>query len=178
MTVYMWAFAACGSFFTFLGLNLALTAPVERTVLEIVCYILLVTMLEEGLFRYCIMRLARKLTGSWRAALWIQAALFAVWHFYNPAVIPFAFLMGMCFGMLYLKSGRIDAPYLVHMTANTAAMLRSASSMEGDNVRLAGLIALLTGLVMITMACVRMRKFEDRLQIGRGKEQPDGEIRP
>lgn len=163
---YLTAFSACASFFTFFGLNLMFAAPAARTPFQLVGYILLMPLLEEALFRFCVLRAAGRVSKKVKTAVTLQAAVFAVYHIFNPIVIPFAFLSGLCFGWLYLKAGKLDAPYIVHVVVNLTAMLRGLMPVEmNPNAVAAGFAALALGLAMQFIFLKKVKKYDDKLQL-------------
>lgn len=82
---------------------------------------------REGICGYLI----RSGSNHWRA-IWISAILFGVIHF-NPAQIPFAILMGIILGVIYVKTGNIVITSIIHILNNSIAMIEVNAL--GDKVK-------------------------------------------
>lgn len=52
-----------------------------------------------------------------------SAAVFGLIHF-NPAQVPFACLMGLILGLLYVRTGRLWVPLVVHVANNSVALVQ------------------------------------------------------
>lgn len=74
---------------------------------------------EEVVFRGAIQRAAMRVLSPWRAIV-LSSFLFALMHF-NPAQIPYAFLLGLLMGWLCWFTGSIVPGIVVHWTNNTLA---------------------------------------------------------
>lgn len=73
---------------------------------------------REGVCGYLI----RNGSSPWRA-IWISAILFGIIHF-NPAQIPFAILMGVILGVIYVKTGNIVVTSIIHILNNSFAVVQ------------------------------------------------------
>lgn len=72
---------------------------------------------EELVFREAILgQLIRSRVHPW-VAIGISSLFFGIIHF-NPAQVPFAFMMGIILGLLYYKTGNIILPSIVHILNN------------------------------------------------------------
>jgi membrane protease YdiL (CAAX protease family) len=78
---------------------------------------------EEILFRGLIFGELRKVTQV-RAALFIQAVLFGVYHL-DIIQGSYAFLIGILLGYVYYRSNSILAPIIVHAAVNTTSIILS-----------------------------------------------------
>lgn len=82
---------------------------------------------REGLCGY----LARNGMSPWKS-IWISAILFGLIHV-NPAQVPYAMLLGVMFGMIYMKTGNIVLTSIIHILNNSVAMFEVYAL--GDKVR-------------------------------------------
>ncbi|MBO7067664.1 MAG: CPBP family intramembrane metalloprotease [Bacteroidaceae bacterium] len=73
---------------------------------------------REGICGY----LMRNDSRPWRA-IWISAILFGIIHF-NPAQVPFAILMGVILGVIYVKTGNIVVTSIIHILNNSIAVIQ------------------------------------------------------
>lgn len=78
--------------------------------------------IEELVFREGICGHLMRNGSSAQRAIWISAILFGVIHF-NPAQVPFAFLMGIILGVIYAKTGNIVLTSIIHILNNSFAMI-------------------------------------------------------
>ncbi|MBN2309411.1 MAG: CPBP family intramembrane metalloprotease [Candidatus Hydrogenedentes bacterium] len=98
-------------------MGIALGAPVGMFVT--VC--VMAPVLEESLFRGLILNGLLKRRGP-RKAILVTALLFAIGHV-NPAQVLFAFLLGVVFGWLFLRTHSVWVAILAHFTHNCMAAL-------------------------------------------------------
>ncbi len=76
---------------------------------------------EETVFRESILgELMRRGVGKWKAIL-ISALSFGLVHI-NPAQVPFAFALGLVFGLIYVKTGNIVLTTLIHIINNCVSL--------------------------------------------------------
>lgn len=73
-------------------------------------------LMEEFVFRRCVLR--RLLPYGEKAALFVSALLFALFHS-SLNQICYAFLLGLVFGYVYLKTGRLRYSAALHVLINT-----------------------------------------------------------
>ena len=137
-----WCALAVACFCCSLGLNLIFSGDGQLGYWRVISYILLVPLLEELLFRRFVYKLLRRRMDAPRAEI-IDSVLFGLWHFPSPVTMVYGFLMGRLFCRAYEKTGKLDAPYLLHMSANAGAMVRSLFLL-----RFSGLPAAVIGLVV------------------------------
>jgi len=77
---------------------------------------------EELIFREGVCgNLIRNGMNPWKA-IWISSILFGLIHF-NPAQVPFAILMGIILGMIYVKTGNIVVTSIIHILNNSFAIV-------------------------------------------------------
>ncbi len=89
-------------------------------VLNLVVLAVLPALLEELVFRGCVLRLLRPY-GDWFAVV-ISAVLFGLMHG-NLRQIPFAIIVGLVLGWLYVVTENIWLPMLVHFTNNAISVV-------------------------------------------------------
>lgn len=77
-------------------------------------------LLEEMIYRGCILRTLRPY-GNWFAVI-ISSMLFSLMHG-NLRQIPFAFIVGLVLGLLYVVTDNIWMPIAVHFTNNAISVL-------------------------------------------------------
>jgi membrane protease YdiL (CAAX protease family) len=98
------------------------SAGVDHPLLQAALLAFAAPVMEEFVFRRCIIR--RLLPCGEKAALFTSALLFALFH---SAVnqVCYAFLLGLVFGYVYLKTGRLRYSIGLHVIINsmTAAVL-------------------------------------------------------
>lgn len=117
---------------------------------------------REGICGYLI----RSGSNHWRA-IWISAILFGIIHF-NPAQIPFAILMGIILGIIYVKTGNIVITSIIHILNNSIAMIDV--NVLGDKVKEFSLVEWVGGPVVAgvciiagaTLCAIILRKFWER----------------
>ena len=83
----------------------------------ILCPIAEELLFREGVCGY----LARNGARPWKA-IWVSAILFGLIHV-NPAQVPFAMLLGVMLGMIYIKTGSVVVPSIIHILNNSFAMV-------------------------------------------------------
>jgi membrane protease YdiL (CAAX protease family) len=71
---------------------------------------------EELYFRALLLN--RHPTRAQPFVLLTSAAAFAAWHIASPAYLPHTFALGLVWGWLYLRTGRLMAPFVAHLTGN------------------------------------------------------------
>ena len=76
--------------------------------------------MEEFVFRRCVLR--RLAPYGERGALLVSALLFALFHT-SVSQVCYAFLLGLVFGYVYLKTGRLRYSLLLHMLINSMTAL-------------------------------------------------------
>ncbi len=77
---------------------------------------------EEVVFRCAVIRIMINHGARPWAAITVSALLFAIVHF-NPAQIPFAFVIGILFAALYVKSGSILPSTVCHILNNGISVI-------------------------------------------------------
>lgn len=77
---------------------------------------------EELVFREGIIRYLVRHGEHRKYAVLFSAVMFGLIHF-NPAQVPFAIIMGIILGIIYVKSGSILLTSLIHILNNTAALI-------------------------------------------------------
>ena len=112
---------------------------------------------EELVFREAVIgALLRHRVHRWQAIL-ISAAIFGIVHF-NPAQIPFAFVMGIILGIIYVKMGNIVMTSFLHIVNNSLAV--TEMNLLGDKAdsfnytqALGGTIAIWMYIILSSVLC-------------------------
>ena len=100
-----------------------LELDLARNIWGILAIAILGPIAEELLFREGVCGyLARNGMNPWKA-IWISAILFGIVHV-NPAQVPFAMLLGLMLGIIYIKTGNIVVCSIVHMLNNSFAVVQ------------------------------------------------------
>ncbi|MBR1789935.1 MAG: CPBP family intramembrane metalloprotease [Bacteroidaceae bacterium] len=123
----------------------------------IIAIALVAPIVEELVFREAIIgSLLRHRVHRWQAIL-ISAVLFGLVHF-NPAQIPFAFVMGLILGVIYVKMGNIVMTSLLHIINNMLAVVEM--NVLGDKAdsfsytsALGGTIAVWMYIILSSVLC-------------------------
>lgn len=94
---------------------------VDKTAIALILnlFILAVTagLAEELFFRGCLQQIIQKIFINKHAAIWITAFIFSAIHFQFYGFVP-RLLLGALLGYLYLWSGNIWVPIIVHIAHN------------------------------------------------------------
>lgn len=93
------------------------TNPLGILAIAIVGPIVEELVFREGIIRYLVRHGEHR-----KYAVLFSAVMFGLIHF-NPAQIPFAIIMGVILGIIYVKSGSILITSLIHILNNTAALI-------------------------------------------------------
>lgn len=113
--------------------------------LNIVVMAVLPAMLEELLFRGCVLRVLRPY-GDWFAIV-VSAVLFGLMHG-NIIQIPFALVVGIALGWLYVTTENIWLPIAVHFANNLLSVLMEYALMQLDETGQHAFTVLVYGLVI------------------------------
>ena len=96
------------------------------TVLDLIAMLVLMGVVaalgEELLFRGVLQNLFKEWSGSKHVAVWITAFLFSVIHLQYHAILP-RFALGGFIGYVYLYSGSLRAPILLHFLYNSTLVV-------------------------------------------------------
>lgn len=121
-------------------------------------------LLEEAVFRGCVLRVLRPFGDGF--AVCISAILFGLMHG-NIRQVPFAIIVGLVLGKLYVSTNSIWFPVLVHFINNALSVwmeyLAVGMSDEGLSVFYGGIIYGLTvvgaiaGIVLLVMPASRVK---------------------
>lgn len=115
--------------------------------LNIFVIAVLPALLEEAVFRGCVLRVLRPFGDG--LAVVVSAFLFALMHG-NIRQIPFAFIVGLLLGWLYVVTNSIVLPMLVHFTNNALSVVMEYMAFNlsefGTNVFYGGIIYGLTAI--------------------------------
>lgn len=155
--------AACASFLTGFGLNLLLPEVRPFSLFSVVGSVLIVPMLEEAVFRAGLIGLLSRHTklSPWACA-GLSAVLFSFYHMANPILMPYALVMGVLLGLIYVKAGKLDAPLGCHMAANAAAAARSCLSAPWTGaVMLSGFLLICCGVALWIYTVVNLTGLPD-----------------
>ena len=100
------------------------------TVLDLIAMLILMGVVaaigEELLFRGVLQNLLKEWSGSKHLAVWLSAFLFSVIHLQYHAILP-RFVLGGFIGYVYLHSGSLRAPILLHFLYNSTLVILSFS---------------------------------------------------
>ncbi len=77
---------------------------------------------EELLFRGVLLKYLHELTGKVHLAVWLTAILFAAMHFSASQFVPIL-IMGVILGYLYVWSGTLLVPIIVHALFNSLSVV-------------------------------------------------------
>ncbi len=114
--------------------------------LNLLVMAVLPSLLEELLFRGCVLRVLRPY-GDWLAIL-VSAALFGLMHG-NIVQIPFALVVGVALGWLYVATDNIWLPIAVHFANNAVSVSMEYAMLHLDG-KAQDLFAVVTyGLVIL-----------------------------
>jgi len=93
----------------------------KRTITELVFNLLVIAVVaglaEEFFFRGCIQQIIQKIVNNPHTAVWIAAIIFSVMHFQFYGFVP-RVLLGALLGYLYIWSGNIWVPVIIHTIHN------------------------------------------------------------
>lgn len=106
--------------------------PIGRGLWSIVTLCVLAPFFEEFLCRGILLESLRKKYGVW-VAFFVSSVFFAVMHFSSVLTIN-AFFLGMVLAFVYIQSGSIFAPIILHAINNAIAYIIIASG--NDNMML------------------------------------------
>ena len=128
-----------------------------RNVWGIVAIALVGPVVEELVFREAMLGyMLRNGVGMWAAVL-MSALMFGVVHG-NPVQIPFAFIMGIVFGLIYCKTGNVWLTTVIHIINNSIAVVemnilgeRAADMHYYDYI---GLHGELIAIVVFALVCL------------------------
>jgi len=97
-----------------------------NTVVDLIAMLVLMGLIaaigEEILFRGVLQNLFKEWSGSKHIAVWITALLFSVIHLQYHAILP-RFVLGAFIGYVYLYSGSLRAPILLHFFYNSTLVV-------------------------------------------------------
>lgn len=123
--------------------------------LNIFVVAVLPALLEEMVFRGYVLRVLRPYGDLLAVA--VSAALFAIMHG-NVAQIPFALVVGLSLGWLYVKTDNIWLPIAVHFANNTLSVCANylSAQLEGDwqgiySFAVIGGVALVGGISLLIL---------------------------
>lgn len=196
-----WYLAILASAFIVFSMNMwsewmQLSDMVERLMLGIVreplgmiAIGILGPVVEEMVFRHGIEGgLMRGGFTPWTAII-TSSLVFSIAHV-NPAQVPFAFALGVVFGIIYWKTGNILLTSIIHILNNSISVLqmllmgedvigyKMTEGMEPSAVIAGGVVLTIVGLLLLRYFCVGLTKEEKtflREEIKRMKEAYDSE---
>ena len=87
---------------------------------------------EEVVFRGAVCNSLLKRGVPTGLTVFISATIFGLVHF-NPAQIPFAFMLGLVFGYLYCRTGSLVPSIIAHILNNTVSVILMAIYQEEAN---------------------------------------------
>jgi len=108
-----------------------LIPELEYSIVAIVCIgiisIFIHSIVEEFYFRFILLEGLRKSNVSVEQAVWIQAILFMLWHWYMGIAIgfPLALVMGFLLGKFIIRTGNLANVIISHATLNLLLVFSS-----------------------------------------------------
>ena len=103
----------------------------SRNIFGIISITIMAPLVEELLFRGAIQGYMLRKGMKPLHAILIASAIFGIIHM-NPIQIPFAFAIGMIFGWLYYRTGRVVPGIIGHFINNSIACLQMATLTEEE----------------------------------------------
>lgn len=98
----------------------------DRSVYSLILNLLVIAVVaglaEEFFFRGCLQQIIQKIVKNGHAAVWITAVIFSVVHFQFYGFVP-RVLLGALLGYLFLWSGSIWVPVIVHTVHNAVNVI-------------------------------------------------------
>ena len=126
------------------------TLTVPGLLLSLLSIAILPAVLEELLFRGYVLQALRP--HGERNALLLSSLLFAMLHG-NVIQIPFAFISGLAFGYLTLRTGNIRAGMLLHCLNNAYAVLSDYGPLFWSDTDQQNLYSLLLYVLVLLAGC-------------------------
>lgn len=77
---------------------------------------------EEFLFRGALQQIINKITSNYHIAVWVSAFIFSAIHFQFYGFVP-RFILGALLGYMFVWSGNLWVPVIVHFTNNAMSVL-------------------------------------------------------
>ena len=115
-------------------------------------FAVLPALLEELVFRGYVLRTLR-VYGDWFAVM-VSSLLFGLMHG-NISQIPFAIIVGLALGWLYVMTDNIWVPVAVHFANNAFSLVQQYCSMGmGDNAR--GILSVFSIMSLITIGLISL----------------------
>jgi len=112
----------CSELMDFTDLMGKVFMRMSHTVLGVLAIAVSGPLVEELVFRESILGTLRKSgVGKWSSILFC-ALLFGLIHG-NPIQIPFAFMVGIVFGLIYWKTGNVVLTSIIHIVNNSIAVV-------------------------------------------------------
>jgi membrane protease YdiL (CAAX protease family) len=100
----------------------------DKTITGLVFNLLVIALVaglaEELFFRGCVQQIMQKIVKNKHAAVWIAAAIFSAIHFQFYGFVP-RMLLGAVLGYLFVWSGNIWVPVIVHTVNNAIGVILS-----------------------------------------------------
>ncbi len=119
--------------------------------------------LEEALFRGCVLRVLRPY-GDW-FAVFVSAALFGLMHG-NVRQIPFAIIVGLILGWLYVATNSIILPMVVHFANNALSVTMDYCSFYLSESKVGFFFAIIIyGLTVVGMLCLLVLLITNRSRL-------------
>ena len=129
-----------------------LQQTIPSLLLNLFVFAVLPALLEELVFRGYVLRTLR-VYGDWFAVM-VSSLLFGLMHG-NISQIPFAFIVGLALGWLYVMTDNIWVPVAVHFANNAFSLVQQYCSMGmGDNAR--GILSVFSIMSLITIGLISL----------------------
>lgn len=138
--------------FTELPNNLQDILPeMTKSVMGFFCIGILGPIAEEFIFRSAILGYMLRNGVNAKLAIIISALIFGIIHL-NPAQIPYAFLIGVIFGVIYYKTRNIILTVILHIVINSSSSLAiNIYSKEELNAKLYNEIGIVPEIAIIVV---------------------------
>lgn len=142
---------------------------IAQSLTGVICIAVLGPVIEEIVFRRIIIDDCIKRTGKPWAAILISSAMFGIIHL-NPAQMLFAFLTGIVFGWIYVRTKSILPTLVGHIINNSIGVIEMRSGTSQPDVRFYQDTTLLISVIACAAVTVILARILYRQTLGAGSE--------